>query len=96
MTEPDDPPPLGQRVMRDQTCHAGYIGDPPRPLTNVEMHAAVVWSQERIQARIDRDGCCGGSMDQWGRCPETGRMCALVKQAKRIERSIYGGGRDGN
>jgi hypothetical protein len=68
-------------------------GDPPRPLTNIEMHAAVFWSQEQIQSRIDRDGCCGGPMDQWGRCPETGRPCALVKQARRIERSVFGGER---
>lgn len=92
----DDYLSIGERVMRDQTCHNGFIGDPPRLLTNVEMAAAVAWSQQQTQSRIDKDGCCGGQMDEWGMCPATGRRCALVKKAKRIERSVFGGERDGD
>lgn len=80
---------LGRQVFADPTCRELMIGDPARPLTNVEMHAFVLWSQDQIQRRIERDGCCGGEMSESGRCRQTGRMCPLLLKAKRIERQVF-------
>jgi hypothetical protein len=80
---------LGRQVATDPTCRNMLRGDPPRPLTNVEMHAASGWINQQVTDRIDRDGCCGGTMSMSGRCPETGRYCPHFKQARRIERQVF-------
>ena len=74
---------LGEEVANDPTCRDFMRQG--RPLTNVEMHAFTIWSQDQIQQRISRDGCCGGEMSMSGRCPETGHLCPLFEKARRIE-----------
>lgn len=80
---------LGRQVFTDPTCRELMIGDPPRPLTNVEMHAAIAWHHRVIDDVIERDGCCGGEMSESGRCRETGRMCPQFLKARRIEREVF-------
>jgi hypothetical protein len=78
---------LGEEVANDPTCRDFMRQG--RPLTNVEMDAFVAWSQDQIQRRIKRDGCCGGEMSMSGVCPETGRPCPVYLKAKRIERQTF-------
>lgn len=80
---------LGRQVFHDPTCRDLMIGDPPQPLTNIEMHAAIIWHMHDVAERIRRDGCCGGEMSESGRCPESGRMCPLYLKAKRIEQQTF-------
>jgi hypothetical protein len=80
---------LGHQVATDPTCRDLMRGDPPRPLTNVEMMAVHTWHTDQIWTRIDRDGCCGGQMDDWGMCPETGRSCPLFRKAQQIEQQTF-------
>lgn len=87
---------LGRRVAADPTCHDLMIGDPPRPMTNVEMHAFICWSFKQTREKIARDGCCGGPMGESGYCPQTGRRCAMWKKAKMIERQTFQGERRGD
>jgi len=80
---------LGRQIDHDPTCRDLMIGDPERPMTNIEMHAFTLWHQEQIQQRIAKDGCCGGEMSESGRCPETGHACPLYMAAKKIERQVF-------
>lgn len=80
---------LGRRLANDPTCRQGMIGDPPRPMTNVEMHAFVMHRRHELRVRIERDGCCGGQMSMSGRCPESGQPCPQFLKAKRIEREVF-------
>lgn len=80
---------LGRQVLQDPTCRDFLIGDPPRPVTNLEMYAATVWHMHDTNERIRLHGCCGGEMSESGRCPESGRMCPLYLKAKRIERQTF-------
>lgn len=80
---------LGRRIAIDPTCQDFRIGDPPRPMTNVEMFAFVCYRRHERNVRIERDGCCGGRMSDSGRCPETGGMCPLFLAAQKIERKVF-------
>lgn len=80
---------LGRQVATDPTCRRMMRGDPPRPLTNLEMFAAAEWIAAQIQSRVERDGCCGGTISPTGRCPETGRPCPLWQAAQRIEHRTF-------
>jgi len=80
---------LGERIAQDPTCRNMMIGDPPRPLTNVEMQAMWIWAARQVDQRVARDGCCGGPISESGRCPETGRACPLFLKAKTIERRTF-------
>jgi len=80
---------LGRQVATDPTCRDMRIGPTQRLLTNVEMDAAAIWLRWQVLDRINRDGCCGGTMSMSGRCSETGRYCQLFKRAQRIERQVF-------
>jgi hypothetical protein len=80
---------LGRQVAADPTCRDLTIGDPPRPMTNTEMHAFVCWSHRETREKIARDGCCGGPMGDSGYCPRTGHGCEVWEKAKMIERKLF-------
>lgn len=80
---------LGRQLAADPTCQQLEVGDPPRPLTNVEMSALLAWHDHQLQELIKRDGCCGGQITADGRCPENYFPCPLYRAARRIERQTF-------
>lgn len=60
-----------------------------RPLGVFEMTALSAVRKAEIQQLIDRDGCCGGPISDYGRCPRTGHICPLYRDAKRIEQKTF-------
>lgn len=81
---------LGERVTNDPTRSGFSIGDPPRAVTNLEMHAACVYRRDQVERAAEAGACeCDGGPYVGGQCRHVaGLRCPIWKQAVEIRKRM--------
>jgi hypothetical protein len=87
---------LGERVTNDPTRRGFLIGDPPRPITNVEMHASCLYRRDQVE-RVANAGTCQCVEGPYigGQCRSVAAIrCPLWTEAAKIVKRMENEGND--
>jgi hypothetical protein len=87
---------LGECVTKDPTRRGFLIGDPPRPVTNVEMHAACLFRRREVERAAAAGTCqCEDGPYIGGACRHVAAVrCPLWTEAEKIVKRMENEGND--
>ena len=93
MTTTDDKLALGRQIAYDPTLKGGMIGDPPRPLTNVEMEAYTAYQRAQREhaapAMPAVDQALEVLRDNLERGAKARQLLAVVLQMRAAQREYF-------